>query len=136
MPCKILCLASLIVAQALADNAFEVPFDSMETLLSRPKLEEHVQYLPLKWRAEVMDDYIMPITYDQFVSIWNRTLFVTGVRDMIRPYAVRVGAGGRIDRTSALQIQVLIASSSSPSLMIFTIAVLSPALRNYVLSNT
>lgn len=97
VPCKPLCLLSLLVATALADNAFEVPFDSFETLLSRPRLEPGVNYLPLKWREEFQDRSIIDLSYNQYWTIWSKTVHVAGVREGLRPYATRVGAGQRLD---------------------------------------
>lgn len=97
---------SLLVATALADNAFEVPFDSFSTLLSRPRLEPGVNHFPLKWKDEMKNRSIVDISYDQYWQIWHRTVFVTGIRDGIRPYATRVGTGQRLDGMSSIVIRI------------------------------
>lgn len=73
VPCKTVCLLSVLLAQALADDAFEVHFPSVETLLNRPKLRGNVDYMPLKWKAEMLDGPILPITYNKCWQIRNKT---------------------------------------------------------------
>jgi hypothetical protein len=81
------------------DDAFDTSFESVEMLLSRPKLKDGVNYMALKWKSNMLDESILPITYDKYWRLWKDTLQVAGCREEIRPYATRVGAGGRIDGT-------------------------------------
>ncbi|KAI3552370.1 hypothetical protein CSPX01_00119 [Colletotrichum filicis] len=106
VPCEKVCILRALVARALFDDAFDPAFDSFESLLARPNLED-ADYARLHWREEILDEPIIPIQYGCFWKIWQRVLFVMGCREGLRPYAMRVGAGGRLD-----------------------------ALRNYILSNT
>lgn len=87
----------MLAAQALIDDAFEVHFDSFEKLMSRPKLKDNVDWLPLQWKSEMLDQPILPLTYQRFWHIWKDTVRAAGYRDPLRPYAMRVGAGGRLD---------------------------------------
>ena len=97
MPCKILCLLSILLAQALVDDAFEAHFPSVDALMTRPKLKANVDYMPLKWKEEILDQPLLPISYNQYWKTWCDTIQAAGVREKVRPYATRVGAGGRLD---------------------------------------
>ncbi|KAK1480541.1 hypothetical protein CCUS01_16199 [Colletotrichum cuscutae] len=111
VPCEKVCILRALVARALFDDAFDPAFDSFESLLARPNLED-ADYARLHWREEILNEPIIPIQYGCFWKIWQRVLFVMGCREGLRPYAMRVGAGGRLDGP------------------------LTPASRNYILSNT
>ncbi|KAG6353756.1 hypothetical protein INS49_005232 [Diaporthe citri] len=97
VPYKLVCVLSLIVARALAADAFEVHFDSFEQFLTRPRLEGNVNYFPVKWKDEFLEKPIFPVSYMQFWRLWKDAVHVAGIRDPPRPYAVRVGAGARIN---------------------------------------
>ncbi|KAM7210532.1 Protein of unknown function (DUF3435) domain containing protein [Rhypophila decipiens] len=111
VPCQAICLLTLILARALHDNAFETPFASFAEILQRPNLED-VDYISLKWKPEFEKKKIFPLTYHRYWELWTRTWFVAGSRNNVRPYSMRVGAGGRLDGP------------------------LTPAVRNYVLSHS
>jgi hypothetical protein len=49
-PSLLFCLASLAIARAIQDNAFEIGVDSVKDLLHRPDLGK-VDYIPLYWKA-------------------------------------------------------------------------------------
>ncbi|KAK7408680.1 hypothetical protein QQX98_009148 [Neonectria punicea] len=110
VPQPLLCLGSLLVTRAIKDKAFQVPFESLEDLLRQPHLDG-VDYVPLAWREDVLDEMIIPLKYHLFWELWNRTFFVSGARERMRPYSMRVGAGRRL-------------------------GALSQPLRNYILSNS
>ncbi|KAI0976370.1 hypothetical protein F4678DRAFT_416827 [Xylaria arbuscula] len=96
IPCKPLCLVSLLVGRALADRAFEEDFQSLDDVLNRPNLDG-TESLPLRWAKGVEDKPIIPLTYASYKEVWSRTLTVAGLRDRSqRPYSLRVGAGGRL----------------------------------------
>lgn len=97
VPCQILCLVSLLAAQALVDDAFEAHFPSVEDFLNRPKLKDNQDYMQLNWKDEMLDQQILQVSYDQYRNIWNSTVQAAGCREPIRPYATRVGAGARLD---------------------------------------
>lgn len=91
---------SFLVSRALADNAFEAEFVSTDQILHPKPLGQEVDYVPLKWKPEKQEkDAIIPICYNTYNRLWNRTCFVAGLRDedKMRPYAMRVGAGNRLD---------------------------------------
>ncbi|KAL8285643.1 hypothetical protein RB600_009869 [Gaeumannomyces tritici] len=111
IPYSLCCLSTLLFAAAVSDEAFETPFTSFEELLQRPDLE-NVDYIPLPWKPGMERRQILPVTYHVGWPIWNRTLEVAGLREPVRFYSTRVGAGGRLD------------------------GALTEALRNYVLSNS
>ncbi|KPM35006.1 hypothetical protein AK830_g11561 [Neonectria ditissima] len=95
VPQPLLCVASLLVARAIKDKAFQVPFESLEDLLRQPHLDG-VDYVPLAWREDILDEKIVPLKYHPFWGLWNRTFFVSGAREKMRPYSMRVGAGQRL----------------------------------------
>jgi hypothetical protein len=99
VPHKLLCLVTLFTVRAIADNAFKAGYRSCEEVLCPGPLEKGVNYVRLDWSDEVLrtKKKIIPISYKQFLDIWNRVHFVAGSRERKRPYALRVGAGGRLD---------------------------------------
>jgi hypothetical protein len=96
VPYPNICLASLIATRAITDDAFEPSFESVDALLRRPALEG-VDFLPLKWKKEMLDRPIFPLAYSSFNYLWHRTCLVAGFREDSRIYALRVGAGARLD---------------------------------------
>jgi hypothetical protein len=54
IPYSPICLASIIAALAIKDDAFKVGFESVKVPLSRPALES-VYFLPLDWKEEILD---------------------------------------------------------------------------------
>ncbi|KAF2731199.1 hypothetical protein EJ04DRAFT_16250 [Polyplosphaeria fusca] len=111
VPYSTICLASTVAARAIKDDAFKPSFESVEALLSRPTLES-VDFLPLKWKEDMLDRSIFHLSNTKFYKLWHRTCLVAGLREDPRFYTMRVGCGGRLD------------------------GVLTDALRNYILSNT
>ncbi|KAH8655592.1 hypothetical protein BX600DRAFT_515367 [Xylariales sp. PMI_506] len=111
IPCPLLDYTGLIVSRALADDAFEIEFKSLEDILTRPEFGD-VDYIPLNWKSSLGDKRIIPMKYTRYRELWDRTLLVACFRQHERPYSMRVGAGGRLD------------------------GALTPAVRSYVLSNT
>ncbi|KAL8307040.1 hypothetical protein RB593_005776 [Gaeumannomyces tritici] len=111
IPCQICCLATLIAVQAIHDDAFDTAFSSLDDLLQRPN-REGVDYVQLNWKPGMADRKIFPLPYHTYSTLWYRTLLVAGFRKKVRLYAMRVGAGGRLDGS------------------------LTPAVRNHVLSNS
>ena len=98
VPCKLLCVLSLFVSRAIADNAFLADYRSPDEVLNPSgTLEPHITYTPVPWKPEMLEEEIVPISYHQYWTIWNRTLLVAGLRDQARPYALRVGTGRRLD---------------------------------------
>ncbi|KAI1093468.1 hypothetical protein F5B19DRAFT_482691 [Rostrohypoxylon terebratum] len=111
LPTSSFCLASLVLARAIQENAFDPSFATIDEIFDRPKLES-VNFIPLKWKRSFQDRPIFPMTYKYFNEVWHRTLLVAGFRNHSRLYSLRVGAGARFD------------------------GVLSSALRNHILSHT
>lgn len=103
VPCSQICLVSFLVSRARADNAFEAEFVSPDRILHPEPLEHGVDFIPLRWKPEKQEkDAIIPISYNTYNRLWSRTCFVAGLRDgdKMRPYAMRVGAGNRLDGES------------------------------------
>ena len=92
-----MCLGRLIVARALQDNAFDADFTDVEQFLKRPALGD-VDYIELKWKEEMLDRTIFKLSYQQFNNIWHRVCMAAGLREEPRLYALRVGAGARLDQ--------------------------------------
>ncbi|KAI8681927.1 C2H2-type domain-containing protein [Fusarium keratoplasticum] len=113
VPIKSICLLSHIVAMAIYNDAFATKFTSCEEVLY-PKilLEDHIDYVPLKWKDDILDQPVFPLDYKTYWRIWYRVLIVAGLREGLRPYSIRVGAGGRLN------------------------GALEPALRSYIMGNT
>jgi len=99
VPCRQLCLLTFWVSRALADNAFKAGFTSASQVFRAEPLEPGIDYVPLLWKSNTKDKSIHSISYNTYWTIWNRALFVSGLRDedAMRPYAMRVGGGGRLD---------------------------------------
>lgn len=97
---SLFCPVSLVIARALAANAFKHGFQSLDELVNRPRFDgEKVHSIELPWKEELRDQQMFPITYHRFWSVWTRTNTVAGYPEVLRPYAMRVGAGRRLDRT-------------------------------------
>jgi hypothetical protein len=90
------CLGRLIVSRAIQDNAFDPGFADAEEFLTRPVLGD-VDYIALKWKDEVLDRPVFGLSYRQFNDIWHRVCLVAGFRIEPRLYALRVGAGAKLD---------------------------------------
>ncbi|KAK7425950.1 hypothetical protein QQZ08_007532 [Neonectria magnoliae] len=113
VPFKPICLLTYIVAVAIAKGAFAEDYThAAQILYPGPLLEGHNEYVPLKWKKEILEEPVLPLAYSQFNRLWHRTLLVAGLRDDPRPYSMRVGAAGPLD------------------------GALSSAVRSYVFGNT
>ncbi len=66
-------------------------------LCPTPELEDGVDYIHLEWKKELLELKIIPITYGTYRNISNRTLLVAGLRNIPRPYSLRVEARGKLD---------------------------------------
>ncbi|KAK4210257.1 hypothetical protein QBC37DRAFT_322526 [Rhypophila decipiens] len=111
VPFHVLCLTSLVVSRALEMGALDTPYKSAHDLLHCPNLGR-TDRLDIPWKEEFLDKPLFPLSYPQFYELWMRCLLVVGCRKPIRPYALRVGAGARMD------------------------GILSSALRNYIMSHS
>ncbi|KAM7189007.1 Protein of unknown function (DUF3435) domain containing protein [Rhypophila sp. PSN 637] len=111
VPFPVLCLVSLVITRALDMGALDTPYQSVHDLLYRLNLGR-TDRLDIPWKEEFLDKPLFPLRYSQFLELWTRCLLVVGCRKPIRPYALRVGAGARIDES------------------------LSSALRNYIMSHS
>ncbi|KAK3332649.1 hypothetical protein B0T19DRAFT_398396 [Cercophora scortea] len=74
---QVLCLATLLIAQAISDDAFEPSFSSFEELLQRPNIER-TNYLELAWKPKMRTQSIIPLAYHRYRELWNRTVLVSG----------------------------------------------------------
>ncbi|KAF4119892.1 hypothetical protein GMORB2_3580 [Geosmithia morbida] len=98
VPCKSLCLATLLAARAVADDAFLAGYKSCDDVLKPGGMEEESSgFVPLKWKEEILDEYIVPVSYRTFSDTWDRIHIVSGARKKFRPYSLRVGTAGRLD---------------------------------------
>ncbi|KAL1850467.1 hypothetical protein Daus18300_012881 [Diaporthe australafricana] len=112
VPCPTFCLVSFLAARALAEDLFEAGYRTIDELLNRPFMEKHINYIPLPLKESAKTKRAIPLGQEKLNEICNRVVLCSGVRQSMRPYSLRVGAGGRLD------------------------GALTPALRNYVLSNS
>ncbi|KAL6794822.1 hypothetical protein GGI42DRAFT_128351 [Trichoderma sp. SZMC 28013] len=116
VPYKLLCLVTLFTIKAISDNAFKAGFHSCDQVLRPGPLEKGVDFVRLEWKDEVLkeDKKIVPISYNQFLDIWNRVHFVAGSREKKRPYSLRVGAGGRLDGSLTSAVRNYTLGNSTP----------------------
>jgi hypothetical protein len=93
------CPLSLLLVRAIQDNAFleEYGFNTLEDLLSRPKLPEGADQIPLKWRNGVKMDKVFKMTYATYLTHFLKVVQAAGYRGHIRLYAIRVGVGNTLD---------------------------------------
>ncbi|KAJ3573686.1 hypothetical protein NPX13_g4609 [Xylaria arbuscula] len=105
------CLASLILTRGIQTNGFDPSFTTVDQIFDRPNLE-HVDFIPLRWKTDMLEENIFSLSYKTLNEFWHRMLLVSGAREDARLYSLRVGTGANLD------------------------GVLSDALRNYVLSHT
>ncbi|KAI9146631.1 hypothetical protein HJFPF1_13614 [Paramyrothecium foliicola] len=115
VPFGLICLVKLLVSLAVHAGAFQSNFKTADEVLKwSPPADFQGDYLEAEWRPDFLDQKIVSIAYPQFWGLWSRVCTVAGLRDHdhIRPYSLRVGAGRRLD------------------------GALSPALRNFILSNS
>jgi hypothetical protein len=98
------------VSRAIRDNAFNPGFADAEEFLKRPVLGD-VDYIKLEWKDEVLDRTVFGLSYRQFNDIWHRVCLAAGLRVEPKLYALRVGAGARLDEhrelTNTTYIDVL-----------------------------
>ncbi|KAF6782181.1 hypothetical protein CSOJ01_16025 [Colletotrichum sojae] len=76
------------------------------------KTIKNVGYVLLKWKAEFANRVMFPIKYSTFWSLWRQVQTALGMREHIKVYSIRVGAGSRLH------------------------GVFEPAFWNYILGNT
>ncbi|GKU05242.1 unnamed protein product [Fusarium langsethiae] len=113
VPFKPVCLLSHIVATAFFRNAFSNEFTTPEKILyPEPEPECSVNYIPLAWKDEMLDNHVFDLDYKAYLTLWSRVILVGGLRTKPKPYSVRVGAGNRLD------------------------GALTPAIRGYIFGNT
>jgi hypothetical protein len=113
-------------------DALAISFESAHELLHRPALGR-TDRIDIPWKEEFLDKPLFPLTYPQFYELWMRCLLVIGCRKTIRPYALRVGAGARMDGmlppdTDRRQMSDCQLTPIADSL--------SSALRNYVMNHS
>lgn len=113
VPFNLICLASIITSCAIYDDAFEAGFESVHALLSRPHLED-VDFLPLKWKPEMLDRPIFKLSSATFYKLWHRNCLVAGLRQDPRFYAMRVGTGARLDGVLTDAVRNFVLSNSTP----------------------
>ena len=134
VPAPGICLASFVTALAIKADAFDPSIDSVEMLLQRPNLKG-TDYLPLKWKEEIMDGVIFRIDYSTFSRIWHLACLDLSFRVDPRSYVLRVGVEMDLDGTLAAP------SFCHNPWLLLTIAVnppgvLADVLRNYIMQNT
>lgn len=99
MPCAVIDLTSLVAARAIDQDAFDPGYEDARALLNRPD-PGSVNYVPLRWKQQVEDQPIFPLSYAKYAELWDRVLSVMGMRTHVRTYAMRVGTGARLDGLS------------------------------------
>lgn len=64
VPCRQLCILTLLVSRALADNAFEAGYTSTGQTFRAEPLERGFDYVPLLWKSNMRKRYVVPISYN------------------------------------------------------------------------
>jgi hypothetical protein len=99
VPNCLICPLRLLILQALADQAFEEGYTSLDQILQKTwDSDPGVAFVPLAWKKSVIGQGIFKLVYSKYWEIWRRTCLVAGLSDQdeIRPYSLRVGAGDRL----------------------------------------
>ncbi|CAG9950870.1 unnamed protein product [Clonostachys rosea f. rosea IK726] len=99
VPNCLICPLRLLILQALADQAFEEGYTSLDQILQKTwDSDPGVAFVPLAWKKSVIGQGIFKLAYSKYWEIWRRTCLVAGLSDQdeIRPYSLRVGAGDRL----------------------------------------
>lgn len=101
-PCPIFCPLSLLLVRAIQDQAFHSDhnIETLDDLMTRPKLLPGSNQIPLKWKPEMKDQQVFRMCYDTYRSHFQKILLAAGYRDRLRLYAIRVGTGNTLDGTS------------------------------------
>jgi hypothetical protein len=107
VPFPLVCLNRLIVARAIQDDAFEAGYVNAEEFLNKPVLG-NVDYIPLSWKEEKLDDFVFCLSYRKFNEIWHRVCIAAGFREVPRLYSLRVRAGARLDKNRKLTSTIYI----------------------------
>jgi hypothetical protein len=84
------------VTKALFDKAFDTDFETLDQVIHQPDLGK-IEYLELRWKDEMLKQNIISLPYHRYWELWNRLWFVSGTREHVRPYALRVGAGNTLN---------------------------------------
>jgi hypothetical protein len=85
-----------VITRGLQMGAFDTPHKTAHDLIHCPNLGE-TNRLDIPWKQEFLKQILFPLDYQQFRDLWARCCLVIGCRRPIRPYALRVGAGARMD---------------------------------------
>lgn len=64
-PYPLFCLTNVVAVIGLDCKAFKADHQSVQELLHRPSLED-VNYVPLEWRDELLNEEILPMSYSTF----------------------------------------------------------------------
>jgi hypothetical protein len=67
-----------------------------------------VDFVPLKWNKEMLNQKIFPVSYKTLNELWHRVLLVSGCREEARLYSLRVGAGANLDGMFLLHENILV----------------------------
>ncbi|KAI1440743.1 hypothetical protein F5Y02DRAFT_339604 [Annulohypoxylon stygium] len=98
VPNRAFCLASFVLAQVINDQASEVGYNTASDIFEKPDLEE-VDFVPLRWKPEMENQEIFPLSDSLIAELWHHTHLVMGARRNHRYYSFRVGCGARLDGT-------------------------------------
>jgi hypothetical protein len=100
VPNSTFCFGSQILTRGIQRRAFEADFSTIDEIFDRPNLES-VDFVPLKWKQNLLEENIFCISYDTLNNLWHRTLLVAGFREKARFYSLRMSAGANLDGRSS-----------------------------------
>ncbi|RYC59464.1 hypothetical protein CHU98_g6760, partial [Xylaria longipes] len=112
LPYQLFCVTHLVGVIGVHFDAFKAGYRSVDELLHRPNLE-HVDYVPLEWRDEVLDHDIFPMSYTTFSRNLHHVLLVAGFQTMARIYAFRLGALVEYDGSLTQAVRNFVASHTT-----------------------
>ncbi|KAK5633492.1 hypothetical protein RRF57_009206 [Xylaria bambusicola] len=82
------CLGSLILTRGVQTSSFNAGFTTVDQIFDQPNLE-HVDLVPLPWKAVMLKKKIFPMSYKTLNDLWHYVLLVSGFREEARLYSLR-----------------------------------------------
>ena len=112
LPYQLFCITHLVGVIGIHFNAFKAGYQSVDELLHKPNLE-HVDYVPLEWHDDMLDQEVFPMSYTSFSRTLSRVLLVAGFQTLARVYAFRVGALVEYDGSLTQAVRNFVASHTT-----------------------
>ncbi|KAK4233013.1 hypothetical protein C8A03DRAFT_39310 [Achaetomium macrosporum] len=111
VPFPLVCLGSLVITRALEVGALATSFPSAHDFLHRLVLGK-TDSIPNPLKEEFLEKLCFQLSDARYYEIWHQCFLVIGCRKPIRPYALRVGAGARLDESLSIALRNYVMSHS------------------------